>query len=98
MPSLFKIFRSSIAVSPLCELCASSTITAKRLPAVEMATPFPLASMVRMAWVMKGNFWMVEMMIGTPSASALANCCVFSSIFCTTPSLCSNWKIVSCSC
>ena len=36
---------------------------------------------------MKGNFWMVEMMIGVPPASAWTSCCVFSSIFSTTPCL-----------
>ena len=73
MPSLFRMPLSAATVSPDCELCASSTITAKRLPAVLSATPSPFCSRVRMAWLMKGNFWMVEMMIGTPPASALAS-------------------------
>lgn len=70
---------------------ASSTITAKRLPVVSSATPSPFFSSVRIACAKKGNFWIVEMMIGVPPASALASCYVFSSIFSTTPVLCSKW-------
>ena len=82
---------SAVAVSPLCEECASSTITAKRLPAVSIFTPAPFFSSVESAWVMKGNFWIVVMTIGVPCDSARASCWVFSSIFSTTPVLCSNW-------
>ena len=91
LPSLFRMPFSAATVSPDCELWASSTITAKRLPAVSSASPSPFFSSVRIAWLMNGNFWMVEMMIGVPPASARASCCVSSVIFSTTPVLCSNW-------
>ena len=39
----------------------------------------------------KGNFCRVVMMIGTAFSSASASCRELSSIFCTTPCLCSNW-------
>ena len=42
MPSLFRMPLSAATVSPDCELCASSTITAKRLPAVSQRHPFAL--------------------------------------------------------
>ena len=38
-----------------------------------------------------GNFCSVVMMIGTALSSASASCRELSSIFCTTPRLCSNW-------
>ena len=45
---------------------------------------------ISIACEMKGNFWIVEMMMGGPPDGAVASCCVFSSSFSTTPVLCSN--------
>ena len=41
--------------------------------------------------VTNGNFCRVVMTIGVPDFSAAASCVESSSIFCTTPCLCSNW-------
>ena len=91
IPSLFNIPLRSLAVSPLWEECASSTMTAKRFPAVSIFTPIPFFSRVESACEMKGNFWIVVMTMGVPWDSARASCLVSSSIFSTTPVLCSNW-------
>ena len=91
MPSLFSMPLRTVAVSPLCDECASSTMTAKRFPTVSMVTPEPCCSSVESACEMKGNFWIVVMTMGVPWDSALASCFVSSSIFSTTPVLCSNW-------
>ena len=66
-------------------------MTAKRFPAVSIFTPEPFFSRVESACEMKGNFWIVVMTMGVPWDSALASCWVSSSIFSTTPVLCSNW-------
>ena len=83
--------RKALAVSPLWEEWASSTITAKRFPAVSILMVSPFFSNVLRACAIKGNFWIVVITMGVPPESAFASCWVFSSIFSTTPVLCSNW-------
>ncbi|MDM9379537.1 hypothetical protein QUB80_02325 [Chlorogloeopsis sp. ULAP01] len=56
IPSLLRILRSSVAVSPVWEPWASSTMTAKRLSLVVMSMVLPFFAKVSMALVMKGNF------------------------------------------
>ena len=56
---------SFAAASPVCELCASSAITAKRLPCV--------AASLRTASSAKGNVWIVQTTIFLPPASASAS-------------------------
>ena len=56
---------SFAAVSPVCELCASSAITANRLPSV--------AASSRTASSANGKVWMVQTMIFFPCASASAS-------------------------
>ncbi len=70
-------------LSPDCEECASSTITAKRLPG---SSPISLA--------ITGNFWSVVTMIVLPDSSASLSWREVVSMFSTTPSVCSNWRIV----
>ncbi len=70
-------------LSPDCEECASSTITAKRLPG---SSPISLA--------ITGNFWSVVTMIVLPDSSASLSWREVVSMFSTTPSVCSNWRMV----
>ena len=70
-------------LSPDCDECASSTISAKRLPG---SSPISLA--------ITGNFCSVVTMIVLPDSSASFNWREVVSMFSTTPSVCSNWRIV----
>ena len=78
IPSLFSIPLREVAVSPLCDECASSTMTAKRFPAVSILTSEPFFSRVESAREMKGNFWIVVMTMGVPWDKARASCWVSS--------------------
>ena len=84
---------SLAAASPVCELCASSAITAKRLPCV--------AASSRTASSANGKVWMVQTMIFLPPESASASSALLlpSSplIVATTPVVRSKSKIASCS-
>ena len=71
IPSLFSMPLRAVAVSPPWDECASSTMTAKRLPAVSILTPEPFFPSVESAWEMKGNFWMVVMTMGVPLGKRL---------------------------
>ena len=70
-------------LSPDCDECASSTITAKRLPG---SSPISFA--------ITGNFCSVVTMIVLPDSSASLSWREVVSMFSTTPSVCSNWRIV----
>ncbi len=70
-------------LSPDCEECASSTITAKLRPG---SSPISFA--------ITGNFWSVVTMIVLPDSSASFSWREVVSMFSTTPSVCSNWRIV----
>ena len=84
---------SSVAVSPDCELCASSTITAQRRVGRRPSPVSPRSSAsFSSCRETNGNFCSVVMMIGTRVLQRLAPvACESSSIFSTTPCLCSNW-------
>jgi hypothetical protein len=70
-------------LSPDCDECASSTISGKRLPG---SSPISFA--------ITGNFWSVVTMIVFPASSASFSWREVVSMFSTTPSVCSNWRMV----
>ena len=84
---------SFAAVAPVCEECASSAITAKRLPLV--------AESSRTASIAKGNVWMVHTTIFLPAASASASSLLLLPpvplMTATTPLVRSKLSIASCS-
>ena len=83
---------SSVAVSPDCELWASSMITAYFRVGRWLLPPSPRSSLsLASCPETNGNFCSVVMMIGTPASSASASWRESSSIFCTTPCRWSNW-------
>ena len=72
-----------LVLSPDCDEWASSTISAKRLPG---SSPISFA--------ITGNFCSVVTMIVFPASSASLSWREVVSMFSTTPSVCSNWRIV----
>jgi hypothetical protein len=82
---------SVVAVSPPCELCASSMITAQRRVGRVPLRFVPCSSAILSnCCETNGYFCSVVMITGTAFSSASASCRELSSILCTTPRLCSN--------
>ena len=72
-----------LGLSPDCDECASSTMTAKRLPG---SSPICVA--------ITGNFCKVVTMMVLPDSSASLSWREAVSMFSTTPRVCSNWRMV----
>ena len=72
------------APSPAWEEWASSTMSANLWPGNS-----PIS------WAITGNFWSVVTMMVLPDSSASLSCLEVVSMFSTTPSVCSNWRMAA---